>query len=111
MHLPREFKLYSLFFATGLAMTFFQHGITTHWDSLASVEQFFEYWLIYLIALGVLLIIVGAAILATSEFFLGYRERLGDRVPELAFHILTTICVGTILAFGFAQVVPPNFLD
>jgi hypothetical protein len=111
VYLPREFKLYLLFFAVGLAMTFFQHGIATHWDSLASVEQFFEYWVIYLVALGLLIIVVGAAILATSEFFLGYRERLGERVPELAFHILMTVGVGIVLVFAFAQVVPPNFLD
>jgi hypothetical protein len=111
VHLPREFKLYSLFFATGLIITFVQHGVTTHWDSLASVEQFFEYWLIYLIALALFVVIAGAGIFATSEFFLGYKHHFGDRMSELAFHIIATVLIATILAFGLSQYIPINFLD
>src|SRR5262245_29347931 len=111
VRLSREFRLFALFFLTGLAMTFASHGVKTHWDSLDSVEQFFEYWLIYSIPLAVLTAIAAATIFACSEFFLGYRLQFGDRLSEVVFHVLMTVLVVVILGFLVWRYVPMDILD
>jgi hypothetical protein len=111
VRLSREFRLFALFFITGLAMTFARHGVKTHWDSLESVEQFFEYWLIYSIPLALLVAFTSVVIFASSEFFLGYRLQFGDRLSEVVFHILMTVLVVVIVGFLVWRYVPTDFLD
>jgi hypothetical protein len=72
VRVSREFKLYSLYFVTGLVVTFVRHGVRTHWTSFESIEQFFEYWLIYLIALAVF---VGRSFLRPVSTSLGTQVR------------------------------------
>lgn len=112
MRVSREFKLYSLYFVTGLVVTFVRHGVRTHWTSLESVEQFFEYWLIYLIALAVFVAITAAIIFATSHYFIGYPStQLGDRLAEIQFHIVMTILVVVVLMFVLSKFIPSGVLD
>ena len=112
MRVSREFKLYSLYFVTSLAVTFVRHGVRTHWTSLESVEQFFEYWLIYLIGLGVTVAITGAIIFATSHYFIGYPSApFGERLAEIQFHVVTTILVVVVLMFVLSKFIPSGVLD
>lgn len=112
MRVSREFKLYSLYFVTSLAVTFVRHGVRTHWTSLESVEQFFEYWLIYLIGLGIVVAITGAIIFATSHYFIGYPSAsFGERLAEIQFHIVTTILVVVVLMFVLSKFIPSGVLD
>ena len=112
MRVSREFKLYSLYFVTGLAVTFVRHGVRTHWTSLESVEQFFEYWLIYLIALAIFVAIAGAIIFATSQYFIGFPSAsLRDRLAEVQFHVVMTILVVVVLMFLLSKFVPSGVLD
>lgn len=112
MRVSREFKLYSLYFVTGLAVTFVRHGVRTHWASLESVEQFFEYWLVYLIALAVFVALTGAIIFATSQYFIGYPSaQFGDRLAEIQFHIVVTILVVVVLMFVLSKFIPSGVLD
>lgn len=112
MRVSREFKLYSLYFVTGLVVTFVRHGVRTHWTSLESVEQFFEYWLIYLIALAVFVAITGVIIFATSQYFVGYPSaQLGDRLAEIQFHVVMTVLVVVVLMFLLSKLVPSGVLD
>jgi hypothetical protein len=108
----REFKLYSLYFVTSLVVTFVRHGVRTHWTSLESVEQFFEYWLIYLIALTAFVAITGAIIFTTSQYFMGYPNAvLRDRLAEVQFHIVMTVLVVVVLYFILSHYAPSGFLD
>ena len=110
MRLSREFKLFSLFFMTALVVTFVRHGLTTHWESLESVEQFFEYWLVNLIALAVFVAISTGAILACSKFFLGLPgERFGERLVQIQFHVVMAILVGVILLFLLMELMPGEY--
>jgi hypothetical protein len=110
MRLSREFKLFALFFITALVVTFVRHGLTTHWESLESVEQFFEYWLVNLIALAVFVAISAAAILASSKFFLGLSgERFGERLVQVQFHVVMAILVGVILLFLLMELLPGEY--
>lgn len=112
MRVSREFKLYSLYFVTGLVVTFVRHGVRTHWTSLESVEQFFEYWLIYLIVLAIFVAIAGAFIFATSYYFIGYPSaQLRDRLAEVQFHVVMTILVVVVLMFLLSKFVPSGVLD
>lgn len=110
MRVSREFKLYSLYFVTGLVVTFVR--LRTHWTSFESVEQFFEYWLIYLIALAVFVATTGAIIFATSQYFVGYPSaQLGDRLAEIQFHVVMTVLVVVVLMFLLSKLVPSGVLD
>jgi len=110
MRLSREFKLFSLFFITALVITFVRHGLTTHWESLASVEQFFEYWLVNLIALAVFVAISAGAILASSKFFLELTgESFGERLVQIQFHLVMAILVGVILLFLLMELLPGEY--
>jgi hypothetical protein len=112
VRVSREFKLYSLYFVAGLVVTFVRHGVRTHWTSLESVEQFFEYWLIYLIGLGVIVAITGAIIFATSHYFIGYPSApFSERLAEMQFHIVTTILVVVVLMFVLSKLIPSGVLD
>jgi len=112
VRVSREFKLYSLYFVTSLAVTFVRHGVRTHWTSLESVEQFFEYWLIYLIGLGIVVAITGAIIFATSHYFIGYPSAsFGERLAEIQFHIVTTILIVVVLMFVLSKFIPSGVLD
>jgi len=110
MRLSREFKMFALFFTTALVVTFVRHGLKTHWEALESVEQFFEYWLVNLIALAVFLAISVGAILACSKFFLGLPgERLGERLVQIQFHVVMAILVGVILLFLLMDLMPGEY--
>ena len=110
MRVSREFKLFSLYFITGLVITFIRHGVRTHWSSLESVEQFFEYWLVNLIALAVFVAISAGAILACSKFFLGLTgERFGERLVQIQFHLIMAILVGVILLFLLMELLPGEY--
>ena len=110
MRLSREFMLFSLFFITALVVTFVRHGLTTHWESLESVEQFFEYWLVNLIALAIFVAIAGGAILASSKFFMGLSgERLGERLVQIQFHLVMAVLVGVILLFLLLELLPAEY--
>jgi hypothetical protein len=112
MRVSREFKLFSLYFITGLVVTFVRHGVRTHWSSLESVEQFFEYWLLYLMALAVLVAITSAIVFATSRYVLGYPQAsLSERLYEVPFHVVTTVLVVVVLTFLLANFAPSGFLD
>jgi uncharacterized membrane protein len=110
MRLSREFKLFALFFVTALVVTFVRHGLTTHWESLESVEKFFEYWLVNLIALALFVVISAAVILASSKFFLGLSpERFGERLVQIQFHVVMAILVGVLLLFLLMELLPGEY--
>jgi hypothetical protein len=112
VRVSREFKLFSLYFVTGLALTFVRHGVRTHWTSLESVEQFFEYWLIYLIGLAIIVVITGAVIFVTSQYFIGYPSApFGERLAEIQFHIVMTILVVVVMMFVLSKFIPSGVLD
>jgi hypothetical protein len=112
VRVSREFKLYSLYFIASLVVTFVRHGVRTHWTSLESVEQFFEYWLFYLIALAVFVALTGALIFAFGQYVLGYPQaEFGYRVSEVQFHIVMAVLVGVVLYFILAHYAPSGFLD
>lgn len=110
MRLSREFKLFSLFFMTALVVTFVRHGLTTHWESLESVEQFFEYWLVNLIAVAIFVAISAGVILASSNFFLGSTgERFGERIVQIQFHVVMAVLVFVILLFLLMELLPGEY--
>jgi len=112
VRVSREFKLFSLYFITGLAVTFVRHGVRTHWSSLESVEQFFEYWLFYLLALAALVAITASIIFATTKYMLGYPQAsFSERLYEVPFHVVTTVLVVVVLMFLLANFAPSGFLD
>jgi uncharacterized membrane protein YhaH (DUF805 family) len=91
-------------------VTFVRHGLKTHWESLESVEQFFEYWLVNLIALAVFVAISVGTILACSKFFLGLPgERFGERLVQIQFHVVMAILVGVILLFLLMELMPGEY--
>ncbi len=110
MRLSREFKLFSLFFIAALVVTFVRHGLATHWESLESVEQFFEYWLVNLIAVAIFVAITAGAILASSKFFMGLNgERFGERLVQIQFHLVMAVLVGVILLFIVMELLPGEY--
>jgi hypothetical protein len=107
MRLSREFKLFALFFITALVVTFVRHGLATHWESLESVEQFFEYWLVNLIGLAIFVAITVGIILACSKFFMGLTgERLGERLVQIQYHVVMGVVVAAILLFALLELLP-----
>ncbi len=108
--MSREFKMFSLFFITALVVTFVRHALTTYWESLDSVEQFFEYWLVNLVALAIFVALTAGAILASSRFFMGLSgERIGERLVQIQFHLVMAVLVGAILLFILMELLPGEY--
>lgn len=95
----------ALWIFTGLVVSWLRHGLQYHWKPWPSWEDFFVWWFIHTMGVGLLVAAALAAIIFSHKFFLGYTKEEYGR--EITFYILMTI-LACALAIAFLALRGPS---
>ncbi|HLH92906.1 MAG TPA: hypothetical protein VKX28_31155 [Xanthobacteraceae bacterium] len=93
-------KIVILTIVAGLAVAYVRHDLIDHagWESL---EQFFVWWFIHTLGLGVYFAAVAIAISLSHEFFLGYKFE--EKHRHLFFYVLMAVMVASVCVWLLAH--------
>jgi hypothetical protein len=90
-----ETKIFALLVFTGLVVSWVRHGLAHQFRWFASWGDFFISWFVHTVAVAVVAVLAGAAILRAKHFFLGSEPE--EDYYKLIFHTIMTVLVAAIL--------------